>query len=211
MVPAQVVLAGRSGLTAAVQAACEKVYAQFDPPIVTGKYSSLDIAKGQQREHGVANSAMQSERGKSASNVPDAPGYTEGGGFCFTVFDGQSQGTEHKWLTDAAKEFHEKLSAQGKGGTLKEHLDQSQKNWEKSLKEKLRRRKRQAPRSRIKDADKKTKKERDALAKAAAKCLRMEAEKAFSAQDVPMSAKCRAGLSAAVKAAKRVATKKKAV
>lgn len=207
MVPAQVVLAGGAGLTSEVQTACDKVFAQFDPPIVTGKYGKLDIAAGQQREHGVANSAVQGTRGNSATNVPGASGYTEGGGFCFTVFDGQSAGTEHKWLTDAAKEFHESLQAAGKRGTLRDHLNQSQKNWEKSFQEKLRRKKRQAPRSRIKDAEKKSKKERDALAKAAAKCLRMMAEQAFRDQKVPLSTVMRNGLSAAVKAAKRVAKK----
>jgi len=214
MVPAQVVLAGGAGLTSDVQSACDSVLQQFDPPIVVGTYDSVSKARQEanranansdyrsgQSEHGVANSAFQSERGSNASNIADAKGYSEGGAFAFSVFDGQSAGTEHKWLTDAAKDFHEKLQAEGREGTLRDHLDESQKNWEKSFEEKLQRKKGEQPRSRIKDASKKTDQERKDLAKAAAKCLRLMAEAAFAKQKISLDAKLRNGLSNAVKQA----------
>ena len=220
MVPAQVVLAGGAALTADIQSNCDKVLAQFDPPIIVGTYSSVSSDRqaanqadpnspyrNGQSEHGVANSAFQGERGVNATNVPGAPGYSEGGAFAFSVYDGQSAGTEHKWLTDAAKDFHEGLEAQGKQGTLKDHLDQSQKNWEKSLDENLQRGKGENPRSRIKDAEKKSKKERQDLAKAAAKCLRMMAEAAFKKQKISLSTKLRNGLANAVKQATKATRK----
>jgi hypothetical protein len=214
MVPVQVVLAGGGGLTSVVQSSCDAVLAQFDPPIVVGTYDSVSKArqeannadpdsgyKSGQSEHGVANSGFQSDRGNNASNIPGAEGYSEGGAFAFSVFDGQSAGTEHKWLTDAAKDFHEQLQAEGREGTLRDHLDQSQKNWEKSFEENLQRKKGEKPRSRIKDADKKTKQERKDLAKAAAKCLRMMAEAQFAKQKISLNTKLRNGLSNAVKQA----------
>jgi hypothetical protein len=221
MSPAQVVLSGGAGLSAATQSACDNVLAQFDPPIIVGTYDSVSKArqkanstdpnsphKSGQSEHGVANSAFQSDRGNNASNIPGASGYSEGGAFAFSVFDGQSAGTEHKWLTDAAKDFHERMAAKGKNATLSEHLDESQKNWEKSLDENLTRKKGEKPRSRIKDAEKKSKQERKDLAKAAAKCLRMMAEAEFKKQKISLTAKLRNGLATAVKEAAKAVRKR---
>src|SRR5215469_10331767 len=128
MVQAKIVLAGGAGVAGAVSLACQKVFAQFDPPIVTGNYSDVRAANaaagnGCQAEHHVPNNCFQSDRGNSASNVSGAENYSEETGFCYNVFDDQSQGTEHKFLTDAERAFSQSNALDGEDKTLGQWLD----------------------------------------------------------------------------------------
>jgi hypothetical protein len=86
------------------------------------------------------------------------------------VFDDQRQGTEHKLITDTEREFAQELEGAKKNATLKEWLDMEEKNMAETL-----------------PTDDKE------LAKAAAKCLRMEAEKHFAEQGVDPNTPLRNG------------------
>lgn len=200
MVPALIVLAGGGG--AGLDTECAKIYAQFDPPIITGTYSSVSSQRqeanrqaassgstsgfeNQQSEHMVPNTNFQSTRGDSSTNIANAGEYSEGSGFCYNVYDGQSQGTEHRWLTDAEIAYADRVKAGKSEGTLKGWLDEMEGKASEMLdREDLQRTKGGDKRSRIKDAKKKTKEERKKLAEAAAKCLRLQAERQFQKQKV---------------------------
>ena len=47
-----------------------------------------------QSEHLVANSAFGPDRA-AGTNIPSAPNYSEGSGYGYSVYDDQSEGTEH--------------------------------------------------------------------------------------------------------------------
>lgn len=209
MVQAKVVKAGGAGVAGAENLDCAAIYAQFDPPIVAGTYSSVSNQRrednnelgskspyrSQQSEHMVPNSCMQEVRGDNASNIFGADDYTEGTAFAYNVFDGQSAGTEHKWLTDESRDFAQQLEEQGKNANVSEWLDKAEQNCSEMLdSDDLVRTKGGQARSRIKDAKNKTPKERKALAKKAAKCLRMAAEAQFAKQNVSLSTPVRNGL-----------------
>lgn len=205
MVAAQVVLAGGAG---AGSAECASIYAQFNPPIVSGTYSSVSSSrqehvrehgdaspfKNQQSEHFIPNSNFMEGPGRTGPTVPGAGNYSEGTGFTYNVYDDQSQGTEHKWLTDAERDFATRLESQGQNATAGEWLDNMEGETEKMLdNENLQRTKGGEPRSRINDAKSKSAAERKALAKAAAKCLRMEAEQQLKKQGVSLDTPLRNG------------------
>jgi hypothetical protein len=196
MVAAQVILAG--GAAVAFDTECAKVFAEFDPPIVAGTYDQVSKQRQeanaaaekqgttsgfekQQSEHMSANSNFQSDRGNNASNIKGASGYSEGRGFSYNVYDDQSQGTEHRWLTDAAIATGDRAKAAGGPHTLKDSLDAAEKNAANMLdREDLQRKKDDVKRSRVKDAKNKTPEQRKALANAAARCLRLGAEKQYA-------------------------------
>jgi hypothetical protein len=209
MVQAKVVKAGGAGAAADENLDCAAVYAQFDPPIVAGTYSSVSSQRQeanadqgaespfqkQQSEHMVPNSCLQESRGVNSSNIPGASNYTEGTGFTYNVYDGQSQGTEHKWLTDEARDFAQQLEEEGRNAPLSEWLDKAEQNCAEMLdSDNLVRTKGGQARSRIKDAQNKTPEERKALAQKAAKCLRMAAEAQFAKQGVKPPTPLRNGL-----------------
>jgi hypothetical protein len=210
MVAALVVLAGGAGV--AFDTECAKVFAEFDPPIVAGTYDQVSKKRQdantaaaeqgttsgfekQQSEHMSANSNFQSDRGNNASNIQGASGYSEGHGYSYNVYDDQSQGTEHRWLTDAAIATADRAKAAGGPHTLKDSLDAAEKNAANMLdREDLQRKKDGEKRSRVKDAKNKTPEERKALANAAARCLRLGAEKQYEKDGVKMDTELRNGL-----------------
>lgn len=161
---------------------CKEIYAQFDPPIETGSYEDLkkrreadpDRYRNVQFEHMVPNSNCILGSGRSGTPVPGLPGYTPGGGFCYTVFDNQHLGTEHKLLTDLARQFSGKSTGEGVNWSLSKWLEEGQKNAEKTLKDNAERKTGESERSRTRSEA-----ERDELCKKAAECLRREAEEHF--------------------------------
>lgn len=186
---------------------CEKIFQEFDPPIVCGTYAEVSKARqednkkngaksksqNQQSEHMIANSSMQGKRGDNSSNVPGAEGYTEGGAFAYNVYDDQSAGTEHKWLTDKAKAYEQGLK--GKKPRLSQRLAASEK-WTKEslLSDDIQRTKGGPKRSRVKDAPGRTQKQKEALAGDAAKCLAQKAKAQFAKQGVSPDTETRTGL-----------------
>lgn len=207
MVPLQVILAGGAGMS--FEDACAKVFQEFDPPIVCGTYSSVSSQRqatnrelgdaspyrNNQSEHLVANSALQGKRGVNSSNVPGASGYTEGTGFAYSVYDDQSAGTEHKFLTDSARSFDQNATG---NPSLRQRLDSS-KEWTKDmlLRDDLQRTRSGEKRSRISDKPRKrTQKEREALAEAAAECLSKMGEQQFEKQGVSPDTPTRRGMDA---------------
>ena len=131
--------------------------------------------------------------GNNATNIPGASGYTEGGGFAYSVYDDQSAGTEHKFLTDAARNF----DATSTGNpTLSERIEAA-KEWTEDmlLREDLQRTEDGQKRSRISDKPKKkSKRRKKALAQAASECLAKMAEKQFAEQGVKMDTPTRRGM-----------------
>jgi hypothetical protein len=167
MTPAQIVLAGGAGVD--FDSECAKIKAEFDPKIVSGPHEDLDVPKGYQRQHIVPTSNLH-VKGRSGPKVPGCEGYSTASGWCYGVFDDQRQGTEHKLITDTEREFAQELEGAKKNATLKEWLDMEEKNMAETL-----------------PTDDKE------LAKAAAKCLRMEAEKHFAEQGVDPNTPLRNG------------------
>jgi hypothetical protein len=200
MVPAQVILAGGAGV-ANFNDECAKVFAAFSPPIVSGTYSSVssqrqaDVAengsdspyKNQQSEHFVPNSNLKNGPGRGGENIPGGGDYSEGTGFTYNVYDDQSQGTEHKWLTDAERQYAQELEGQTppQNASLNDWLDRMEGKTAEMLDDDgLQRQVGQGGRSRIKDAQNMSKEDRKKLAQAAAKCLRLQAEAQFKKQKV---------------------------
>lgn len=203
MVPLQVILAGSAAMT--FDEACAKIFAEFDPPIVCGTYDEVSKARREtnrelgdesayrnnQSEHFLPNSAFQGQRGVNASNIPGAASYTEGSAFAYSVYDDQSAGTEHKFLTDAARDFETNAGA---NPSVAERLAATKENTRQSLLENLKRDKSEVKRSRIKDAEQRTEEEREQLAEAAAECLTQKAAKQFEDKGVKASTPTRKGL-----------------
>jgi hypothetical protein len=208
MVPAVVVKAGGAGVPSEEE--CNQIYAKFDPPIQTGTYRSVSESRredvreqgddspfrNQQSEHFVPNSNLQTTRGDSSTNIPGADGYSEGGGFCYNVYDDQVQGTEHKWLTDVERDFSNELEngAPPRNATVDEWLDKMEDSTAQMLDdEELQRRPGEEGRSRIRDAENMSPEDRKKLAQAAAKCIRNEAQKQFARQGVALNTPLRNG------------------
>lgn len=205
-VPLQVILAGSAAMT--FDEACAQIFQEFDPPIVTGTYSSVSRqrqaanknAKANnttsgyencQSEHYVPNSVMQYSRG--GQNISGGGSYTEGSAFSYSVYDDQSAGTEHKWLTDRAKKD---AAALGDNPTLADQLDSAKQRSKDGLLEKLQREEGGEKRDRIKDSKNRTPEEREALAEAAAECLSQKAAEQFEKKGVSKSAQTRKGMKA---------------
>ncbi len=94
--------------------------------LIVGTYGDLKkrpIPEGYQREHFVPNSCFMVGPGRTGKTVPGAENYTEDQAIAYVVYDNQTPGTEHKFLTDAARAFAKKLEAQGKPATLAEWMD----------------------------------------------------------------------------------------
>lgn len=204
MSPAQFILSGGAGVEG-FEDACAKVFAQFDPPIVCGTYSGVSQARRDannelgsdspyrncQSEHMIANSAFQGERGNVATNIPGASGYSEGSAFAYSVYDDQSAGTEHKFLTDAAKDYD--LSTPG-NPSVGDRLSASEK-WTSEMldREDLQRTQDGPKRSRVADAKNKPPKQRKELCDAAAKCLSTKAEGQLKKQGIANNTPTRRG------------------
>ncbi|ABC33017.1 hypothetical protein HCH_06372 [Hahella chejuensis KCTC 2396] len=101
--------------------------------ITVGPYKKLQkISKpGYQREHFVPHSCFMersrnaaAKEARSAVPIRRAFGrYTEGDAITYFVYDDQSQGTEHRYLTEAEEQFGQMLEAEGRYATVTEWLD----------------------------------------------------------------------------------------
>ena len=199
-VPAQIIKGAGFGL----DAECAAIFAQFNPPINPGTYDSVSKQRRQavsedpdcdlantQGEHQIVNSNFQTVRGDNGTNIPGCGGYSEGGAPAYNVYDNQSVGTEHKLLTDAARDL---AQSQNPPSTLGEWLDGMEKKTSEMLdSDDLQRQKGGGRRSRIKDAEKKTPAERKALADKAAKCLKEHAERVYKGMGIERDQKLRNG------------------
>ena len=78
-------------------------------PIVCGTYNEVretTAGTNQQAEHLIANSGYQTNRSANTNMPGEGVGdYSQFTAFAYNVWDAQSHGTEHRCITDAAKEF----------------------------------------------------------------------------------------------------------
>ena len=109
--------------------------------VVVGPYKKLQgiTKEGYQREHFIPHSCFM-ERSKYAkekrSNVPigkDFGNYNEADAITYFVFDDQSKGTEHRYLTDVEKDYAKSLDKKGEYATVNEWLDHMESETAKSL------------------------------------------------------------------------------
>src|SRR5690606_31180161 len=141
------------------------------------------------------------QQSRGGANVPGGGNYTEGSAFSYSVYDDQSRGTEHKWLTDRAARDARAL---GPKPTLEQQLRAAKKRARDGLLARLQREEGGVKRDRIKAKPKKrTPAERKALAAAASECLDLQARKQFEKQKVKTSTVCRKGVNADGKRADR--------
>jgi hypothetical protein len=177
MAKADVVKGGGAGAKRKLD--CDAVKEAFG--IKSGKYKDLEIAEGQNREHGGAPAGAFYESGRGhAGDVPmsGCGNYNPDNAWCWVVEDAQSHFTEHRFLTDRMAEFQ--ASAGGGQKTLAQHLDAYKNAVEDCLHKGDR-----APH--LKDP------ERRKWAKRAAECLKAEQEAAFAEEGckVPQNTKLR--------------------
>lgn len=203
MVQSKIVKGGGAGLA---DPECAAIFAQFDPPIKPGTYDSVskerraDVdAKGKksrlrnsQSEHQIANSGFQGTRGDISTNVHPNASYSEGAAPAYSLYDDQTVGTEHKVMTDAARDFMQK---NGNNATVGDYLDHMEKKTAEMLDDDSVKRAagEKSGRSRIKNADKMTKAERKKLAEKAAACLKQHAERVYKELGIKRSDKLRNG------------------
>ena len=103
----------------------QAVFQKFGVTIGTyGELKRKFVGNGYQREHFIPNSCFMAGPGRTGKTVPGAENYTEDQAITYFVYDNQTTGTEHKFLTDAERAFAKKLEAQGKQASLEEWLDQ---------------------------------------------------------------------------------------
>ncbi|GAB57286.1 hypothetical protein [Rheinheimera nanhaiensis] len=99
--------------------------------IEVGPYKELQkITKpGYQREHFIPHSCFMVRSvasGESRANVPIGAAfgsYNEGDAITYFVFDDQSKGTEHRYLTDIEKNYAKSLNDAGEYATVNQWLD----------------------------------------------------------------------------------------
>ena len=110
-------------------AARQALYAKHG--IEVGPYKELQkITKpGYQREHFIPHSCFMVRsvaNGESRANVPIGVAfgaYNEGDAITYFVFDDQSKGTEHRYLTDVEKAYAKSLNDAGEYATVNQWLD----------------------------------------------------------------------------------------
>ena len=163
MVQVKVVKGGGAG--GKKKMSCASIYASFSPPIRVGPYKKLKGRKGWQREHYPPCSNFHNS-GRGGPKIGGCSGYSTDAAPTYLVFDGQKVGTQHRQLTESARDLSKALESKGENNSLKQWLDKGQKDIAESIND-----------------NKKLKcdpeRDRKALAEAAAKCIRMEAEKYF--------------------------------
>lgn len=99
--------------------------------VEVGTYKDLKaITKpGYQREHFVPHSCfmtrskLSDEKRSEVPIDPDFGSYDEDEAITYFVFDDQSKGTEHRYLTDVEKKYAQHLESQGKYASVREWLD----------------------------------------------------------------------------------------
>ncbi|WP_157696209.1 hypothetical protein [Caballeronia temeraria] len=131
--------------------------------------------KRYQAEHILPCSAMH-ESGRSGPKFGDCGDYSTSGALTWMVSDGQSEGQEHKLLTDPMREFSQQNELNGTNATRDEWMKKYEEATKKALKDGKKRRE-------IKDSTL----DRDDLIDKAAKCIRLLAEQAF--EDAGITAK----------------------
>ena len=105
------------------------LFKQYD--ITIGSYKDMKkiTKEGYQREHFLphSNFMTRSKMSKEArSNVPinkDFGDYNENDAITYFVFDDQSKGTEHRYLTDVEKQYAKLLQDKGEFATVTQWLD----------------------------------------------------------------------------------------
>ncbi|WNO60347.1 hypothetical protein [Rheinheimera sp. MMS21-TC3] len=110
-------------------AARKALYAKHG--IKVGPYKELQkITKpGYQREHFIPHSCFMVRSvasGESRANVPTGAAfgsYNEADAITYFVFDDQSKGTEHRYLTDVEKNYAKSLNDAGEYATVNQWLD----------------------------------------------------------------------------------------
>lgn len=161
MVPTQVVKSGGKG--AGKKMTCADIYASFTPPIRVGPYKKLKGRKGWQREHYPPCSNFH-KKGRGGGKIPGCSGYSTDAAPTYLVFDGQTVGTQHRKLTESARNLSKALEKKGANNSVKQWLDKGEKDIADSI-----------------NNNKKMKcdpeKDRKALADAAAACIRAAVEK----------------------------------
>jgi hypothetical protein len=136
---------------------------------------------GEQSEHMVPNSCCTEGSGRHGDPVSGLGNYTEGNGFAYSVEDDQRVGTEHKFLTNQAREASRANSASGTQETLSQWLDKGEKNAEDMFNGKRHDADGNVVQgeSLVRDRKGRTEADKKKIAKAAAKCLRLLAEENF--------------------------------
>ena len=153
---------------------CDEICACFDPEIEFGSHSKMVGSMAEhQAEHIVPTSAFH-ELGRSGDLVDGCKGYTTSGALTWMVGDGQSEGAEHKMLTDPMREFSQSNDLAGKEASLDQWLDKYEEGTKKAL-------------SNSKTRNIKNKKlNKQSLIEAAAKCIRDKAAKSFAEKKPPV-------------------------
>ncbi len=152
---------------------CDAIFQCFDPPIEMGPHEDMDKSVERQAEHVPPCSNMHVS-GRGGATIPGCENYSTSKAMTWMVEDGQRLGTEHQQLTKAMRDFSKANGSTHK--SLKQWMDKYEKEAAKVLKK--RRVKRNA-----KHHDK------DALAAAAAKCIRDKVDESFKgkvAQSTPL-------------------------
>ncbi len=173
MVQLKVVKAGGAGAIADMK--CSEILACFDPPIEFGSHSQMVGSKdGYQAEHILPTSAMH-DLGRGGAKFPGCEGYSTGGALTFMAGDGQSEGMEHKILTDQMRQFSQQNDLVNRNAPMSEWMEQ----YKQGAKDALSKGK---PTRTIKRPDL----DRDSLIAAAAECITLAAAESFAKLDPPV-------------------------
>jgi hypothetical protein len=157
---------------------CATVLASFDPPIKFGEHSKMQGSKANyQSEHIIPTSALH-KKGRKGPRIKGAEGYSTPKALTWMVRDRQKASQEHKLLTNAMRKFSQANDlAGGRQAPLSEWLDKYQEGAEDALKN-------AKPKRKITN----DKVDPDKLIKAAAKCIRAAAARAFARMRPPVKA-----------------------
>ncbi|MDH0868122.1 hypothetical protein [Mitsuaria sp. GD03876] len=173
MVQLKVVKAGGAGSPADMK--CSEILACFDPPIEFGSHSQMVGSKtGYQAEHVIPTSAMH-DLGRGGTKFPGCEGYSTGGALTFMAGDGQTEGFEHKILTDQMRKFSQQNDLVNRNAPMKEWLQEYKQGAKEALDVGRPPRTINRP-----DLD------RDALIDAAAECITLAAAESFANLDKPI-------------------------
>lgn len=173
MVQLKVVLAGGGG--AISEMSCAQILACFDPPIEFGTHSNMVGTKdGYQAEHILPTSAMH-DLGRGGAKFAGCEGYSTGGALTFMAGDGQSEGMEHKILTDAMRKFSQSNDLAGKNAPMSEWLEKYQEGAKDAL-----------SKGRPTRAINRPDLDRSSLIEKAAECIALAAAESFAKMDPPV-------------------------
>jgi hypothetical protein len=173
MVPVMIVKGGGAGLPPG-HMTCDQICACFDPEIKLGKHSKMvGSLDGHQAEHIVPTSAFH-QLGRGGDLVEGCEGYSTPQALTWMVGDGQSEGAEHKMLTDPMREFSQSNDLANQEATLDQWLDKYEEGTKNALNNSKTRK--------INDP----KLDKKSLIDAAAKCIRERAKKSFDDMQPPV-------------------------